>query len=181
MHILMNMLTLWMFGSALEQVWGTRRFLKYYFYCGLGAAACIVAFNLALGMGNTRTIGASGAVYGLLLAFGVLFPRVTVLFMFLFPIQARWMVIIIGTMVFLSTITEAGGPISNIGHLGGMLTGYLLLRGGVLDRASKKRGPSFNPIQEFDRWWREWKLRRARRKFQVYMREQERDRNHRVQ
>jgi hypothetical protein len=72
-HLLFNMLALWMFGLPLEQTWGTRRFLKYYFLCGVGAGICDTTVNVLLGH-NTSTIGASGAIYGLLLAFGVLFP-----------------------------------------------------------------------------------------------------------
>src|SRR5574341_982124 len=79
-HILFNMLALWMFGSDLERDWGTRRFLKYYFLCGVGAGLCVVAANLAAGTLDTRTIGSAGAIYGLLLAFGLLYPDRIVLF-----------------------------------------------------------------------------------------------------
>src|SRR5947208_15635852 len=74
-HILFNMLALWMFGMTLEQDWGTRRFLKYYFLCGVGAGICDVAVNAIIGNWGTHTLGASGAIFGLLLAFGVLFPN----------------------------------------------------------------------------------------------------------
>ena len=73
-HILFNMLTLWMFGKDLEATWGTRRFLKFYFVCGVGAGICVVIGNSLFGTMATRTIGASGAIFGLLLAFGMLFP-----------------------------------------------------------------------------------------------------------
>ncbi len=92
-HVLFNMLALWMFGLTLEQTWGTRRFLKYYFLCGIGAGICDVIVNALLGH-NTSTIGASGAIYGLLLAFGVLFPDTQVLMYFLFPIKAKYLVMI---------------------------------------------------------------------------------------
>src|SRR6185312_8520487 len=74
-HLLFNMLTLWMFGVPLEQDWGTRRFLKYYFLCGVGAGLCDVALNALLHDWTTHTIGASGALFGLLMAFGVLYPN----------------------------------------------------------------------------------------------------------
>ena len=97
-HILFNMLTLWMFGSPVEETWGTRRFLQYYFLCGVGAGVCVVVANLAFGDPYQRVIGASGAIYGLLLAYGMLFPNQEVLFAFLFPIKAKYMVMIFGLM-----------------------------------------------------------------------------------
>lgn len=87
MHLLFNMLTLWMFGATLERDWGTRRFLKYYFLCGIGAGFCDVLVNTLLGNWHTSTIGASGAIYGVLLAFGVLYPEATILFLFIFPFR----------------------------------------------------------------------------------------------
>src|SRR5262249_28300015 len=84
-HILFNMLTLWFFGADLERHWGRRAFLKYYLLCGIGAGICVVLANWAYGTLNTRTIGASGAIYGLLLAFGMLFPDRIILFSFIFP------------------------------------------------------------------------------------------------
>lgn len=179
-HILLNMLTLWMFGSTLEQAWGTRRFLKYYLYCGIGAGVCVVLLNLAFGSLDTRTIGASGAIYGLLLAFGVLFPDTVILFMFIFPMKARWFVILMGAIVFLSTIRDSGGAISHIAHLGGMLTGLLLLRSSWMGRR-RVAGPSFDPRRDIERWYKEWKFQRAKRKFQVYLQEQGGDRDRRVQ
>ena len=76
LHILFNMLGLWMFGSELEQVWGTRQFTRFFFVCGIGAAVLMVLLFLISGGGDSRvtTIGASGAIYGILLAFGMLFP-----------------------------------------------------------------------------------------------------------
>src|SRR5580700_2827228 len=95
-HLLFNMLTLWMFGVTLERDWGTRRFLKYYFICGIGAGLCDVTVNALLRNWGTSTIGASGAIYGLLLAFGVMYPDTTILFSFLFPIKAKYFVMIYG-------------------------------------------------------------------------------------
>src|SRR5437870_10007493 len=103
-HILFNMLALWMFGMDLERDWGTRRFLKYYFLCGIGAGLCDVLVNAIVGNWGTHTIGASGAIFGLLLAFGVLYPNVTVLFFFIFPMKAKYMVMIVGGIAFLGAL-----------------------------------------------------------------------------
>ncbi|MEO7652716.1 MAG: rhomboid family intramembrane serine protease [Bryobacteraceae bacterium] len=158
-HILFNMLPLWMCGSMLESDWGTRRFLKYYFLCGVGAGICDVTLNAMLGHWGTRTIGASGAVYGLLLAFGVLYPNQTVLFNFLFPIKAKYLVMIYGAVAFLGALRINTG-VSHIAHLGGMAFGfaYLRLRFAAFDFAQIRRQ------------YQVWKLQRAKKRFQVYLR-----------
>ena len=158
-HLLFNMLTLWMFGVTLERAWGTRRFLKYYFICGIGAGICDVTVNALLGNWSTSTIGASGAIYGVLLAFGVLYPESTILFLFLFPIQAKYFVMIYGALALLGAMNVNSG-VSNVAHLGGMLFGllYLKVRFPVLD------------MYEVRRWYRTYKMQRAKKKFQVYMR-----------
>jgi membrane associated rhomboid family serine protease len=169
-HLLFNMLTLWMFGVQLEQDWGTRKFLKYYFLCGIGAGLCDVALHAAMGDWSTRTIGASGAIFGLLLAFGVLYPNQMVLMNFLFPIKAKYMVMIYGAIeLWMSTTSAINnafiGPntgVSSIAHLGGMLFGYLYLKGPRLALRMPDAAGAY----------RQWKLRRAKRKFQVYMRKQ---------
>ncbi len=160
-HILFNMLSLWMFGADLENSWGTRRFLTYYFLCGVGAGICDVVANGAMGNWRTSTIGSSGAIYGLLLAFGMLFPDRTVLMSFLFPIKAKYFVMIMGAIAFLNSIGSSGGGISHFAHLGGMLFGYLYLK------TPRLRGVDFGYLR---REYTEWRMRRARRKFQVYMR-----------
>jgi len=138
-HILFNMLTLWMFGSDLERDWGTKRFLTYYFICGAGAGVCDVVFNAAFGSLDTRTIGASGAIYGLLLAFGLLYPDRMVLFSFLFPIKAKYFVLILGAIAFLSSLGSNSG-VSHIAHLGGMVFGLLYIRRPML----RKLIPAFS-------------------------------------
>lgn len=168
-HILVNMLTLWMFGTPLESVWGTRRFLRFYFFCGVGAGICVVVANAVAGTMGTRTIGASGAIYGLLLAFGMMFPRAVIYFFGLFPIEARWYVLIMGVVVFLSALGDSGGGVSHFAHLGGMLFGYVWLRFGLGDRGSthRMRGPALR--HRVESAYQDWKLRRARKKFQVYL------------
>jgi membrane associated rhomboid family serine protease len=158
-HILFNMLSLWMFGSDLERSWGTKRFLKYYFICGVGAGVCVVIINLLFGSPNQSVIGASGAIYGLLMAFGLLFPDRTILFSFLFPIKAKYFVMIMGAIAFLSSFNVNSG-ISSVAHLGGMLFGYAYLRMQINTVSFDFIGKSY----------RDWKLQRAKKKFQVYLR-----------
>src|SRR5579863_200969 len=102
-HILWNMLALWMFGADLESVWGTRRFLQFYFFCGIGAGICVVLFNYLLPWGNPGlpTIGSSGAIFGIMMAYAMLYPTRTILFGFLIPIQVKYFVMIIGAIAFL--------------------------------------------------------------------------------
>ncbi len=125
-HIFFNMLTLFMFGNELERYWGTPRFLNYYFITGIGAGVCswIVAPH-----SFSVVIGASGAIYGLLLAYGLTYPNRIVLVNFLLPIKVKWLVIIMGAMAFLSSIGGAESGVANIAHLGGMVVGYIVLRG----------------------------------------------------
>ena len=125
-HIFINMFTLYMFGNDLERVWGSKRFLRYYFVTGIGAGLC----SYLLGVNSvTVTIGASGAIYGLLLAYGLLYPNRLVYLYLLFPIKVKWLVIIMGALAFLSSITGSEPGVSNIAHLGGLLVGYVFLKG----------------------------------------------------
>src|ERR1051326_714646 len=128
-HLVFNMLALWMFGSQLERDWGTRRFLRYYFTCGIGAGICDLLLNLLVG-GRAPTIGASGAIYGVLLAFGVCYPEQTVLMNFLFPIKAKYMVAIYAAIALYSSMGVNTG-VSNIAHLGGMIVGFVYLKSRV--------------------------------------------------
>jgi membrane associated rhomboid family serine protease len=161
-HVFWNMFGVWMFGTPIERDWGSRRFLKYYLLTGVGAGLLNVAASFVWGGDalTTPTIGASGALYGILLAFGLLYPHRPILVMFLFPIPAWVLVSIFGAIAFLSTLQGAGSGISHISHLGGMLFGLVYLRGGWL-------------LYRGRRGLAEWKLRQAKRKFEVYMREQD--------
>lgn len=161
-HILFNMLMLWMFGAPIEETWGTRRFLQYYFVCGIGAGICVVLVNLAFGNPHQRVLGASGAIYGLLLAFGMLFPNQTVLLSFLFPIKAKYMVMIFGAIAFMSSF-QSGSTVSNLAHLGGMIFGFAYMK----TQFGSRIGGNFN--FDFQQRWKEYKLQRARRKFKVYL------------
>jgi membrane associated rhomboid family serine protease len=164
-HLIFNMLTLWMFGSPLERDWGTRRFLKYYFICGVGAGLFDLFLNILFGHWNSTTIGASGAIYGLLVGFGVLYPNQTVLMNFLFPIKAKYMVMIYAGVELLMSMGVNSG-VSNIAHLGGMVVGFVYL---------KSRLPGLRVrMPDWQGAYRQWKLQRAKRKFQVYMKKHDR-------
>jgi membrane associated rhomboid family serine protease len=123
-HLLFNLLGLWMFGGELENYWGSRKFLRYFFFCGIGAAVCTVAFHPYQGF---PVIGASGAIYGLLLAFGWLFPNRLIYIYFLFPIPAKYFVIIFGLIELYSSSVGTGGGIAHLTHLGGLLFGLIYM------------------------------------------------------
>jgi membrane associated rhomboid family serine protease len=171
-HILWNMLALWMFGADLEGTWGTRRFLQFYFFCGVGAGICVVLANYLLPWGNPRvpTIGSSGAIFGILMAYAILYPTRTILFSFLIPIQVKYFVMIIGAIAFLSSFQVNNG-VSEFAHLGGLLFGYIFLK------TPNFRFDLAGPVR---REYSDWKLRRAKKKFQVYLRKQGSDRDPRV-
>ena len=166
-HILFNMLALWMIGSDVERDWGTKLFLKFYFLCGVGAGVCVVLANALVGSLDARTIGSSGAVYGLLLAFGVLYPDRIILFSFLFPIKAKYFVMILGAIAFLGSLSASGGTVSHVAHLGGMLIGLIYLK-------RPRSGASL--MAPLSRQYHSWKHARAKRKFQLYVRRRDSDR-----
>ena len=161
-HIIFNMLGIWMFGVELERMWGTRFFLKYYAITGVGAAITTIVVGL-LPYGPTAatyaavTVGASGALYGLLVAYALYFPDRPILMFLLFPVPAKFFVIIIGAISFLSSAGAGSPGIAHAAHLGGMVFGYLYLKGG-------RGGLS----AEIKYRYLKWKMNRLRRKFDVY-------------
>ncbi len=164
-HILFNMLALWMFGVELERLWGSKAFIKYYFVTGIGAAVTVLFVSLlpiasADQMYNSVTIGASGAVYGVLLAFGLYYPDRPIYMYFLFPVPAKYFVMIIGAIIFFSSINDTNSGVSHEAHLGGLLAGYLYLRGGG--------GGTTNLIGEIKYQYIKWKMNRLRRRFHVH-------------
>jgi membrane associated rhomboid family serine protease len=190
-HILVNMLMLWMFGSTLEGDWGRNRFLQLYFFCIVGAALTTIAIGyvgLAVatsqggavtpfwmsvaGLLRTPTVGASGAVYGILIAFGILYAEQEI---FIFPlpfrIKAKYM-IAITIVVVLASALQPGSGVANFAHLGGLFFGWVFLKFGP------RRGLGFSLSEGYfglrNSYYR-WKRRRAARKFEVYMRQQNRD------
>ena len=147
-HLFFNMFSLWMFGSTLENIWGAKRFLLFYMVCGLGAGLCqevvqyieyttslvnydtvnmgghVVPMSTYLNMMNT--VGASGAIYGLLLAFGMMFPNEYIYLYFLVPIRTKWFIV---GMVVIELVSGfyGGGNIAHFAHLGGMLFGLIMI------------------------------------------------------
>lgn len=161
-HLIWNMLALWMFGADLERTWGTRRFIQFYFFCGVGAGVCVVLTNYLVGHRDVATIGCSGAIFGILLAYAMLFPDRTILWGFLIPIQVKWFVLIIGIITFMSSFQVNNG-VSEFAHLGGLLCGYIWM---------KKPRRGFDLLGPVRRQYQQFKLNRAKRKFQVYLRKQ---------
>ena len=124
-HILFNFFSLWMFGGELENYWGSKKFLFYFLYCGIGAGICTVVFTPNEFI---PVIGASGAIYGILLAFAWLFPNRPILLMFFpVPIPAKYIVIIFGLIELYSSRSGAGGGIAHLTHLGGFVFGFFYL------------------------------------------------------
>jgi membrane associated rhomboid family serine protease len=164
MHILFNMLPLWFFGRDLEDIWGTRRFLQFYFFCGIGAGLVVVLANYLFGNPRIPTVGASGAIYGILLVAAVLWPDRIIIF-YIFPIKLKYFVMLLGAIAFFS-LNNLNSGVSDVAHLSGMLFGYVFLK------MPKKRG-SFDPSSSLMDTYRAWKLARAKRKFQVYLKKQQ--------
>ena len=183
-HIFFNMFALWMFGNTLENIWGSKRFLLFFMVCGLGAGLCQEAVqyiqyaatdlaqyeNVNLGgkivpmsdyLNVWNTVGASGAVYGLLLAFGMLFPNSRIYLYFLFPIKAKWFVIGYAVIELFSGLSGASN-VAHFAHLGGMLFGLLL----ILYWRKNPAGPNKN----FRKWkeiFESWK-RKSQTKYTPY-------------
>src|SRR5687767_9067138 len=157
-HILFNMLALWMFGTELERTWGTRFFTKYYFVTGVGAAVTSLLLSLFVdSIYYSVTVGASGAIYGLLLGYGMYFPNRPIYLYFIFPIPAKYFVMIVGAIAFFSAAGGSGGGVAHSAHLGGLVVGYLYLK-----------GLRARPLDELKYRWLRWKMGRARSKFDVY-------------
>lgn len=161
-HLLINMLMLWMFGRELEVVWGKQRFTNYFFLCGVGAGLITLIVNcipLFWGrhLSDVPTIGASGAIFGILIANAILFPERRI---WLFPlpimIPMRPFVAVMAAIEFFSTLGTTGDGVSHFCHLGGMLVGWLYLRrGSFLFRVRNEMA--------------DWRYQRNRKKFEVYM------------
>ncbi len=123
-HLFFNMFALWMFGVQIENVWGSNRFAVYYFVCVVGAA--LIQLGVMWGQ-PIPTLGASGGVFGILLAFGMMFPNQPIYLYFLFPIKAKWLVIGYGVLELWAAVTGTQAGVANFAHLGGMLFGLLLI------------------------------------------------------
>jgi membrane associated rhomboid family serine protease len=165
-HILFNLLYLAMFGAALEHSWGAQRFFTYYTICGVGAGLVEVLVkqglvHMAWAQPDSLlipTIGASGAIYGVMLAVAIVMPHRQV---YLFPlpvtISMRWLVIVLGAIEFFGTFGSTDN-VSHICHLGGMLVGYIYIRRGSYLYGSRN-------------YFSDWKKRRLKKKFEVYVKQ----------
>jgi membrane associated rhomboid family serine protease len=172
-HILMNCFVLWMFGSPLAMAWGPKRFLRFYLVCGIGAGAVIATLPYLLyGIGAASpmgleipTVGASGAIYGVILAYSLTWPERTI--MLIFPpvaFKAIWLI----PALFFMTLLFGGGNVSHVGHLGGVVVGWAYLRWQGDARAS---AISWEQIKLR---WRRYRMRRKLRAVQYEDWEQKR-------
>lgn len=171
-HWLWNMIGLWMFGSAFENAWGTRRFLELYFIGVIGAAITTIALSFAHILGNPGqgTIGASGGIFAILIAYGILFAESEIM-MIPFPvmIKAKYFVGILIVITLVLAIS-GGGQVAYVAHLGGLLFGWLYVRRGP--KAALVNANFSERYYGMRNSYYRWKRRRAARKFEVYMREQ---------
>jgi membrane associated rhomboid family serine protease len=154
-HILFNLYALWIFGPDVENAWGGRQFLFYYFLTGVGAGLV----DVLIGPNSLiPTIGCSGALFGLMLAYAVLFPN-RIIYYFVIPMKAKWFAALMGVIEFVDLLGSPNSGVSYIAHLSGLLIGYLYLR-----------GPGLTPRlhQRYD----DWRRARLRKQFEVYMRDQ---------
>lgn len=144
-HILFNLLILWMIGSELEGQWGRKFFLKYYFICGISAGffyLFVQLFFQGTAASMIPMVGSSGAVYGLLVAYGIIYSERTMLFMMVFPMKAKHFVLVLAAIEFVSTVFYSRNGVANAAHLGGMVVGfgYLYISAWLRIRAKHGRG-----------------------------------------
>jgi rhomboid family protein len=160
-HIFFNMFILWMFGADLEKLWGGEQFLFFYFLTGVGAGVFDVIVNTLFPPTiPTLTIGCSGALYGIMLAYALYWPNRPIFLWFVIPIKTKWFVLGLGVIEFLSEISGSGRGISHLAHLGGLLIAFLYLRGG-----------KWSYRLRLD--YAEWRRRSLRRQFEVYKRKRD--------
>jgi membrane associated rhomboid family serine protease len=129
LHWLFNMFILWMFGRELEVRWGTAFFLRYFFICGVGAAFCVLLLSPD---SQVPTLGASGAIFGLLTAFALVFPDAVLYLYLIVPVKAWQAVVLFGLIEFFAGMSGGGTGLGRFAHLGGMITGFLYLKSGEL-------------------------------------------------
>jgi membrane associated rhomboid family serine protease len=172
MHIIFNLLGLWMFAGELELLWGGRQFLKYYLFTGVGAGIFIALMNFFIASTygendlmpySPTTIGASGAIYGILLAYGLIWPNREVLLYFIVPIKMKYLLLFYGAMEFFGTISiNTTENVSHIGHLGGLFSGFIYLYIQGKQRRSGTPSPARKRgfISEF---FKQYRLKRKKR------------------
>ena len=171
LHVAFNMLAIWMFGVELERLWGTRAFTKFFFVCGVAAGlATLVAGLLPIDAAWREhtylgvTVGASGAIFGILYAWARAFPYRTVLLLLIFPVQARWFVMIL-IAIELALAAQSGltSGVAYLAHFAGLAAAWVYLRGG----SGRGRGPG-GLIAEVKYRYLKWKMNQLRRKFDVH-------------
>jgi len=155
-HLALNMLMLWMFGSELEQRWGRKFFVRYYLLCAVGGGITYAAVRWGTW---TPSVGASGAIYGILMAYGLWFPNRIVLLAFLFPLRVRHVIVFLIFVELLQAMEATGAGIAYAAHLGGMAFGFVYLRWWT--KGGLGTLPRWN---EMRRAYRRWKLKRLQRK-----------------
>lgn len=155
-HILFNLYVLWVFGPDVENAWGGKQFLFYYFLTGVGAGIVDVLIGPS---SPAMTIGCSGALFGLMLAYAMLFPN-RIIYYLVIPMKAKWFVAIMGVIEFIDLLGSPNSGVSYIAHLSGLLIGYLYLRG-------------FNMPVGLHRRYDDWRRARLRKQFEIYMRKQD--------
>ena len=172
-HIVFNMFALWMFGSPVASAWGAKRFLRYYLLCGLGAGLLIVTIPYLFNAPKIiPTVGASGAVFGVLLAYSLIWPDRTIMLLFPpIPIRAIYLI----PLLFLFEFMAGPSNISHTGHLGGVLVGWLLLR---KDGRTGALAPSWKGMRH--RWRRHQMRKRLRAVRDEERREREKSRQDRT-
>jgi len=156
-HILFNMFALWMFGTEIEYTWGGKRFFRYYIYCGLGGAFLSLVFNYNM---TAPIVGASGAIYGILVAYWLMFPDRYILIFFMFPMKVRWAIPLFGLINFVA----AGPGVAHLAHLGGALVGLIYLK------ADWRLSRLANPFKTLRYKQKSAKLKKNRQKAEEIMR-----------
>ena len=127
-HLFINMLVLWMFGSEIERYWGRKEFLGFYFITGVGSGILTALFSLE---STIPVVGASGAIYGVLLAYGLMFPNRVIYLYFFIPVKVKYFVLFIGGIAFISSLTNSASAVSHLTHLSGMVIGFIYMKSNV--------------------------------------------------
>ena len=163
------LLALWMFGSQFEAMWGTRRFLQFYFLCGVGSGVLIVFAQYLFGSPLLPMMTCSAAIYGLLLVTAITNPEGTAMFSFVIPMKMKHLVMLIVAIGFLFAFRAGNTPGELAQLFGGLLMAYVFVK------SSSRTG--FAPMAALKQGYRDWKIQRAKRKFQVYLKKQNSDRD----
>ncbi|MGH9406108.1 MAG: rhomboid family intramembrane serine protease [Candidatus Acidiferrales bacterium] len=154
-HIILNLYVLWVFGPDVEHEWGSKHFLFYYFLTGVGAGVVDVLMGPS---SLAPTIGCSGALFGVMLAYGVLFPN-RIIYYLIIPMKAKWFVVIMAVIEFVDLLSSPNSGVSYIAHVSGLAIGYVYLQ-----------LPGFSP--RLQQRYGDWRRARRRKQFDVYMRDQ---------